>query len=97
MQLQLMCFGIIMRQLLECGIGRLATRICVLFIQQAAEEGLLVILRPGPYCCAEWDFGGYPWWLQNDKNMVIRSDNKAFLDACSLYLKQLTDQVRDLQ
>ena len=67
------------------------------FIQQAAEEGLLVILRPGPYCCAEWDFGGYPWWLQNDKNMVIRSDNKAFLDACSLYLKQLTDQVRDLQ
>lgn len=67
------------------------------FIQQAAEEGLLVILRPGPYCCAEWEFGGYPWWLQNDKNMVIRSDNKAFLDACSLYLKQLTDQVRDLQ
>lgn len=67
------------------------------FIQQAAEEGLLVILRPGPYCCAEWDFGGYPWWLQNDKNMVIRSDNKAFLYACSLYLKQLTDQVRDLQ
>lgn len=67
------------------------------FIQQAAEEGLLVILRPGPYCCAEWEFGGYPWWLQNDKNMVIRSDNKAFLDACSLYLKQLTDQVKDLQ
>ena len=67
------------------------------FIQQAAEEGLLVVLRPGPYCCAEWEFGGYPWWLQNDKNMVIRSDNKAFLDACSLYLKQLTDQVRDLQ
>lgn len=67
------------------------------FIQQAAEEGLLVILRPGPYCCAEWEFGGYPWWLQNDKNMVIRSDNKAFLDACSLYIKQLTDQVRDLQ
>ena len=61
------------------------------FIQQAAEEGLLVILRPGPYCCAEWEFGGYPWWLQNDKNMVIRSDNKAFLDACSLYLKQLTE------
>ena len=30
------------------------------FIQQAAEEGLLVILRPGPYCCAEWEFGGYP-------------------------------------
>ena len=67
------------------------------FIQQAAEEGLLVILRPGPYCCAEWELGGYPWWLQNDKNMVVRSGNKAFLDACSLYLKQLTDQVRDLQ
>ena len=33
------------------------------FIRTAQEEGLYVILRPGPYVCAEWDFGGYPSWL----------------------------------
>ena len=35
------------------------------YIKIAGEEGLMVILRPGPYVCAEWEFGGYPWWLQN--------------------------------
>lgn len=33
----------------------------------AAEEGLLAVLRPGPYICAEWDFGGLPWWLASKK------------------------------
>ena len=34
------------------------------FIKTAQEVGLFVILRPGPYTCAEWEFGGFPWWLQ---------------------------------
>ncbi|MEF9479740.1 beta-galactosidase [Chryseobacterium sp. 1B4] len=34
------------------------------FIKTAQETGLYVIIRPGPYVCAEWEFGGYPWWLQ---------------------------------
>src|SRR5580658_3419201 len=33
------------------------------FVRLAQAEGLWVILRPGPYVCAEWEFGGYPWWL----------------------------------
>jgi beta-galactosidase GanA len=33
------------------------------FIKLAQKIGLLVLLRPGPYICAEWDFGGLPWWL----------------------------------
>jgi beta-galactosidase len=33
------------------------------FIQLAADLELLVLLRPGPYICAEWEFGGFPWWL----------------------------------
>ena len=68
-----------------------------LYIQTAQEEGLKVILRPGPYCCAEWEFGGYPWWLQQEKGMVIRAYNQPFLDACRKYINQLADQVRDLQ
>lgn len=67
------------------------------FIKTAGQEGMMVILRPGPYCCAEWEFGGYPWWLQKTKDLVIRTDNKLFLDSCRTYINQLADQVRDLQ
>lgn len=37
-----------------------------LFMQLAKEEGMYVLLRPGPYVCAEWDFGGHPFWLLSD-------------------------------
>lgn len=67
------------------------------FIKIAGEEGLMVILRPGPYACAEWEFGGYPWWLQKTPGLVIRTDNKLFLDSCKVYINKLADQVRDLQ
>ena len=40
---------------------------------------MMVILRPGPYVCAEWEFGGYPWWLQNIPGMEIKRDNTEFL------------------
>ena len=36
------------------------------FVREAQQEGLYVILRPGPYVCAEWEFGGYPAWLLKD-------------------------------
>lgn len=59
------------------------------FVETAAEEGLFVLLRPGPYVCAEFDFGGYPYWLQKDSSLVWRSDNPAFLAACERYLNAL--------
>ncbi len=67
------------------------------FVKTAADEGLMVILRPGPYYCAEWDFGGYPWWLQKAEGLVIRTDNKPFLDSCRVYINQLAGQVKNLQ
>lgn len=67
------------------------------FIRIAQEEGLWVIVRPGPYACAEWEFGGYPWWLQNNKELVLRSGNKAFMDSCRVYINQLVGQISDLQ
>ncbi len=42
------------------------------FIQIAADVGLLVIVRPSPYICAEWEFGGLPAWLLADSNMRLR-------------------------
>lgn len=67
------------------------------YIKIAQEEGLFVILRPGPYVCAEWEFGGYPWFLQNVPNMVIRGNNAEYLAATKLYFTQLYNQVKDLQ
>ncbi len=67
------------------------------FIKTAQEEGLFVILRPGPYACAEWDFGGYPWWLQQNKDLVIRANNPAFIDSCKTYINKLYAEVKDLQ
>lgn len=67
------------------------------FIKTAQEVGLFVIIRPGPYVCAEWEFGGYPWWLQNKKDLVIRTDNPAFLSECNLYIQQLAQQIKPLE
>lgn len=67
------------------------------YIRTAGEEGMMVILRPGPYVCAEWEFGGYPWWLQNVPGMEIRRDNEAFLKHTKAYIERLYQEVGDLQ
>lgn len=67
------------------------------FVKLAAEEGLWVILRPGPYVCAEWEFGGYPWWLLKDKDIQVRSRDPRFMKASREYLMQLGKQLAPLQ
>ncbi|HUC85028.1 MAG TPA: beta-galactosidase family protein, partial [Candidatus Acidoferrales bacterium] len=67
------------------------------FVRLAQKEGLWVILRPGPYCCAEWEFGGYPWWLLKTHDMKVRSQDPRFLAAAGAYLKKLGDQLAPLQ
>ncbi len=66
------------------------------FVRLAQEEGLYVILRPGPYVCAEWDFGGYPSWLLKEKDMVYRSKDARFLQYCERYIKALGEQLAPL-
>lgn len=63
------------------------------FIRIAKQEGLWVVLRPSPYACAEWEFGGYPWWLLRDKNIKVRSRDPKFLKAYRSYVLQLGKQV----
>ena len=46
------------------------------FLDLAKKHGLYVLIRPGPYVCAEWDYGGMPARLLNIPNLVIRSNNK---------------------
>jgi beta-galactosidase len=59
------------------------------FCKTAQEEGLYVILRPGPYACAEWDFGGLPWWLLKKKDIKMRTQDPYWLDRCRSYLKEV--------
>ena len=42
------------------------------FIQLVGELGMYALVRPGPYICTEWDFGGLPWWLLRDSNIRLR-------------------------
>ncbi|GAA3965652.1 glycoside hydrolase family 35 protein [Mucilaginibacter dorajii] len=63
------------------------------FVKIAKEEGLWVIMRPSPYACAEWEFGGYPWWLLKDKDMKVRSKDPKFLAAYKNYVMQLGKQL----
>jgi beta-galactosidase len=67
------------------------------FVREAQQEGLFVILRPGPYVCAEWDFGGYPAWLLRDPNMEVRTSNPAFIAAASRWLHRLGQELAPLQ
>lgn len=66
------------------------------YIKTAEELGMMVILRPGPYVCGEWEFGGYPWWLQNIPGMEIRRDNPEFLKRTKIYIDRLYKEVGDL-
>ncbi len=67
------------------------------FIREAQQEGLYVVLRPGPYVCAEWEFGGYPSWLLKDPSMVVRSSYPGFMAAARTYIQQLAAQTAQLQ
>ena len=59
------------------------------FIKTAQDLGLYVIVRPGPYICAEWDFGGLPAWLLKDKNVRLRCWDKTYIKAVEDFFKVL--------
>ena len=59
------------------------------FIETAKDLGLYMIIRPSPYICAEWEFGGLPSWLLKDKNMRLRCSYKPYLDAVKDYYSVL--------
>ncbi len=67
------------------------------FIRMAQSEGLYVILRPGPYACAEWDLGGLPAWLLADPDIVLRSADEKFLGPAERWLKRLGQELAPLQ
>ncbi len=67
------------------------------FVRTAQEEGLYVILRPGPYSCAEWDLGGFPAWLLADPKIVLRSTDEKFMGPAERWLARLGRELAPLQ
>lgn len=67
------------------------------FIETARELGLYLILRPSPYICAEWEFGGLPAWLLADRNMRLRCSYPPYLDAVSAYYRALVPKIAPYQ
>ena len=67
------------------------------FIELAQELGLWVIVRPSPYICAEWEFGGLPGWLAAEDGMRLRSNYEPFLNHVRDYYKELFKILAPLQ
>jgi beta-galactosidase len=67
------------------------------FVKIAQEEGLWVVLRPSPYVCAEWEFGGYPYWLQKEEGLIVRSLEPKFITAYRKYIHEVAKQLAPLQ
>lgn len=66
------------------------------FIQTAGEVGLHVIVRPGPYICAEWEFGGLPAWLMTVPGIKLRCYNKPFIDRVDAFYDVLLPKLKPL-
>ncbi|XP_030294242.1 beta-galactosidase-1-like protein 2 [Sparus aurata] len=67
------------------------------YINLAAELGLWVILRPGPYISSELDLGGLPSWLLRDGSMRLRTTYPGFTQALNTFFDKLIPKVVPLQ
>ncbi|MHB8635510.1 MAG: beta-galactosidase [Fimbriimonadaceae bacterium] len=66
------------------------------YVREAQRQGLNVILRPGPYVCSEWEWGGFPYWLANIPGIQIRQNNAQFLKASRQWLDRLGKELAPL-
>lgn len=66
----------------------------VRFIKMAQEEDLLVILRPGPYICAEWEFGGLPYWLIKTDPTKIRTNTTSYMSKVDKWFSVLLTKLK---
>jgi beta-galactosidase len=67
------------------------------FVREAQEEGLFVNLRPGPYSCAEWEWGGFPAWLLKDHDIEVRSTDPRFMTPARRWLVRLGKELAPLE
>ena len=69
----------------------------VKYIKTAQQLGLYIIVRPGPYICGEWEFGGFPAWILKDNNVKLRCSDSSFLIHVKDFFTKLFSLLRPLQ
>ena len=66
------------------------------FCRLAQKNGMYVIVRPGPYVCAEWEMGGLPWWLLKKKNIRLRERDPYFMERVKIFEEKVGEQLAPL-
>ncbi len=66
------------------------------FCRVAQKNGMYVIVRPGPYVCAEWEMGGLPWWLLKKKDIRLREQDPYFMERVALFEEKVAEQLAPL-
>ena len=66
------------------------------FCRLAQKNGMYVIVRPGPYVCAEWEMGGLPWWLLKKKDIRLREQDPYFMERVKLFEQKVGEQLAPL-
>ena len=67
------------------------------FCKLAQQHGMYVIVRPGPYVCAEWEMGGLPWWLLKKKDVALRTLDPYYMERVGIFMKEVGKQLAPLQ
>ena len=66
------------------------------FCRLAQKNGMHVIVRPGPYVCAEWEMGGLPWWLLKKKDIKLREQDPYFMERVKIFEQKVGEQLAPL-
>ncbi len=66
------------------------------FCRLAKKNGMYVIVRPGPYVCAEWEMGGLPWWLLKKKDIRLREQDPYFMERVDKFEEKVAEQLAPL-
>lgn len=67
------------------------------FCKLAQQQGMWVIIRPGPYVCAEWEMGGLPWWLLKKEDVALRSLDPYFMERTRIFMNRVGKELASLQ
>ena len=67
------------------------------FCREAQQQGMNVIVRPGPYVCAEWEMGGLPWWLLKKEDVALRSLDPYYMERVKVFMNEVGKQLAPLQ
>ena len=67
------------------------------FCKLAQKHGMYVVVRPGPYVCAEWEMGGLPWWLLKKEDIGLREQDSYYMERTRLFMNEVGKQLSGLQ